>query len=228
MPNQNTPKTGSIYTCANPECTNTFYRTLGQIKRAKKNICCSRECNHKTNKNLTNRGKKKYSDENIQFMKDNALTLGFSGMAAALGVEVSSLKSMFWKLRQLGHDMPYIRRCEDGSQREVMVRGEKRVKVKVDGRWILSERKHRALKPEELKKKRIKPERRVKPLKPEKIITSVIHKMPKKEEKKLATRVVDASQLKSVRIDAKTVIQVRKDVPDEVAISNWFKNRKAS
>lgn len=210
--------------CANPECGNEFLRTPSQLKRVKKNICCSRECNHKTNKSLTTKDKKKYTPEIIKFMKDNAVKLGFSGLAKELNISVGPLKNMFWKLRQLGHDMPYIRHFEEGATREVLIRGEMRTQMKVAGKWVLTERKKRGLKPLELRSKRKKPERKVRPPKPEKIVTSVIRRMPKKEPDRLPTRTVDVTQMKTVRVDSKTSIQVHRDIPDHIAIENW--NRK--
>lgn len=57
--------------------------------------------------------------------------------------------------------------------------------------------------------------------------TTTMRKATKRDDK-LPDRVIDASKLKSVRINPATTVLVNIDVPDDVAIANYLKRREES
>lgn len=63
--------------------------------------------------------------------------------------------------------------------------------------------------------------------KPKSFNPQSMRKAPKRDDK-LPDRVIDASKLKSVKINTATTVLVNIDVPDDVAIANYLKRRAES
>ena len=49
---------------------------------------------------------------------------------------------------------------------------------------------------------------------------------PRKETRLFKTRIIDSTNMKWVRIDKKTIIQVNKDISDEIAIDEYYTKRE--
>ena len=133
-------------------------------------------------------------------------------------------------------------RDPEGTIRELCIKGAIYIYRKIGKKWVSQGRKFppeketRGRKPSGIptKKQRIIAEnKRLREIrnreKQEELLQKAIRKaqkqvymVPKVKEKVIPTLVRDPAEYKSVRVNEKTTIQVKKNVPDKVAVSNYL------
>ena len=154
----------------------------------------------------------------LKFIQGNLVRLGHEAMAKHIGVTVPSLKRQLSEWRRNGIDIPHLRTIKTGSITTRMSKGIKYEFLKTVTGWECLGRLTPYKNGEPPQNKPAKPRK-------ECVETRTMRTLPK-EIKRLPDRVVDEKQMKLVKVDSKTHIQVDINTPDDVAISNWYKKMK--
>jgi hypothetical protein len=186
----------------------------------------------------------------IEYVQQNLKSDGYTKVAAHIGVTHEALVRQVCTWRKKGIKMPDMRGCcgrkatkipripgirgkkaaPDGTINEKTVKGLVYLYKKVDGKWVCQgskEGQEDKKKAPGRKKGSGKPKvvkvRKPKKVKPLKQLKPVVYKPLKTPEKVLPTLVRNVQEYKSVRINDKIIIQVKKEVPDEEAREKYMR-----
>lgn len=196
MPNQHTES--QRIKCKCETCGVDIAVMPSQYHRQKHHYC-SCDC--------YNEYKRVKRDANIEIVKANLLNLGYEETAKLLGCSGETLKRKTAAWRAIGVDLPYIHIYNVG---EILVRefkGHPTKYIKTEnGVKYLERIVKKGRKPKEAKKPRSPKQKKPKPIKKEAVHRVTMRKTPKPEVKKFATREIDMSQYKYVRVDSKTLV----------------------